>query len=341
MKTVKAACQRGIQSGEWAILEVFGVTLSSNFVFTYPLPPAAGKPEIRFTCVTEPPFDSDWAVMQSFAGRGENLKIYRLPDCLVVRLPQVGDFYIWPGEILCHPREPWDVASIELYFLGRILTIWQESQNRVVLHASAVMVGQQAIAFAAQSGSGKTGLAATFLAEGFPLLTDDTLALHVQGDSAETIVHGQPGYPQMRMWPEQAEHFVEDYERLPKVLPAFSKRRVCIGEKGFGSFYPHSAPLAAIYLPERRAVEEHGEAIEILPVPVSEALFHLIRHSFGASSTNQLVDQQRRLKRLLPIVQTVPVYRLLYPSGFQYLPTVQQTVLSSVRRNSQAAQAGC
>ena len=45
------------------------------------------------------------------------------------------------------------------------------------LHATAVVVDGEAVAFLGDCGYGKSTLGAAFLARGFPLLTDDVLAL--------------------------------------------------------------------------------------------------------------------------------------------------------------------
>lgn len=325
--------------------QLFGVTLRSDFPFTYPLPPSHSRPDVTFTCLSEAPLSLDWATMQPLTAHEHKrprrrlaLQLYAVADCLIVRVATVGDFYIWPHQILCHPCVPINVYEIELYLLGSILTLWQERHNRVVLHASAVVVDQQAIAFVARSGSGKSGLAVMFLAAGHALLTDDTLALQIPNDANANHIVGQPGYPQMRMWPEQADQFLGHHEHLPTLLPDVSKRRVPIGTDGFGTFCPHSTPIAAIYLPRRRSPEKYGKTIGILPLSQSQAIFHLMAHCFAMPYLNRVVDQQQRLRNLLPVVQRIPIYHLHYPSGFAYLPTVQQAILASLKNQHQHEQ---
>ena len=51
--------------------------------------------------------------------------------------------------------------------------------------------------------SGKSGLAAALMAAGHPMLSDDVLPIQdVDGE-----LRARSGYPQMRMWPDEAAHF--------------------------------------------------------------------------------------------------------------------------------------
>lgn len=157
--------------------------------------------------------------------------------------------------------------------------------------------------------------------EGFRLLTDDLLILEKRDAGWEA----HPSYPYMRMWPDEATHFLGDYTDLPRVRRGVEKRNVAIGEGGFGSFLDASAPLACIYLVSRRP-EGDDRGIEIQPVSRSEALIELVRHSFSARLVEAAGLQPARLDRLARLVRAVPVRRLVYPSGFDRLPEVVKSL---------------
>ena len=107
---------------------------------------------------------------------------------------------------------------MEIRLLGPVFSFWLELQGIPVLHASAVLVEGQAVAFLSSNYGGKTSLAATLMQAGHPLLTDDFLPVE-RGDG---LYLGRPGYPTMRMWPEEAEHFLGSYEDLGLVHPALT-----------------------------------------------------------------------------------------------------------------------
>jgi hypothetical protein len=180
-----------------------------------------------------------------------------------------------------------------------------------------------AIAFVSGHGGGKSGLAAAMIQAGASLLTDDLLVLEEQEDRWEA----RPSYPEMRMWPDEASHFAGPPESLPLVQTDSEKRRVAVGDGGFGSFLDSSTPLSCIYLASRRPETDGG--IEILPVSRSEALIELVRHSFSARLVEAAGLQPARLDRLARLVRNVPVRRLVYPSGFDRLPEVAEILLRS------------
>jgi hypothetical protein len=159
---------------------------------------------------------------------------------------------------------------------------------------------------------------------GASLLTDDVLVL----EERESQWEARPSYPHMRMWLDEAKHFMNNlHGDLPRVQRDSEKRSITVGPGGFGSFYDASTPLACIYLACRR--EETGGGVEIQPVPRSEALIELVRHSFSPRLVEAAGLQPARLDSLARLVRSVPVRRLVYPSGFERLPEVAEILMSS------------
>jgi len=66
-------------------------------------------------------------------------------------------------------------------------------------HASAVVIGERAVALVAASGSGKTSLAAHLVARGAPFMTDDVLSLELDGEG----VLAHPGPAMTSVAPEE------------------------------------------------------------------------------------------------------------------------------------------
>ncbi|MBC7260861.1 MAG: hypothetical protein H5T63_02510 [Chloroflexi bacterium] len=251
---------------------------------------------------------------------------YRLADCDVVRFPRISDYYLWPERVVCHLRNPEYAYLVEIQFLGPVISLWLERQGIPTLHASAVVVNGRAAAFLSTNSAGKSTLAAAMVQAGYPLLTDDILPV----EHVNTTLQGRPGYPQMRLWPDEAQYFLGHYEDLEFVHPAYAKRRVPIGPGGFGTFCDEAKPLACIYLPERRDAQKCGNQVEISPLSRRDALIELVRHSFVASVVEQLGLQAQRLDFFARMVQQVPMRRLVYPSGSEYLPQVQEAILTDL-----------
>jgi len=314
---------------------LYGITLASDFPFAAPLDwagsMASGPPDLTFSVCLEAPVPAVWEkeppVYKSpwRTEEGESaLFLYRAPGVEVLRFPGLLDFYLWPDRITCHLVDPRSQFLVELRLLGPVLAYWVERRGCVSLHASAVALddgGNKTAAFLSTHGGGKTGLAAALMQAGGALLTDDLLPVEERGGAF--LAH--PGYPQMRMWPDEAAWFLGGCDDLPLVHPELAKRRVPVGPDGFGSFHARPLPLACLYLPERRP-EARGP-VEIHPVAPRDAVIELVRHSFSPFLVEAAGLQPGRFDLFARLARQVPVRRLSYPTGFDRLPGVAEALL--------------
>ena len=85
--------------------------------------------------------------------------------------------------------------------LDQVLPAMAFEHSLIGLHASAVVVGGAGIAFAGPTSRGKSTLAASFAADGHPVVTDDCLMLRWK--SAEPCA--VPSYPSLRLWKSTAD----------------------------------------------------------------------------------------------------------------------------------------
>jgi hypothetical protein len=313
-----------VSSKKKRLLQLFGLTLSTNFPFTIDLPPASTPADLGFDLSPLPVLlDSHKARAYESPSQGQDGEslayLFRGPEYEVLQFPAIADFRLKTELIEAYlPAGAADLA--ELRFLGPVLSYWLERRGVPTLHASAARLGRGVVAFLSHKEGGKTGLAAAMMQAGFPLFTDDILPI----EDRDGMFLARPGYPQMRMWPDEAEHFLGGFEDLPLVHPAVTKRRVAVGVSGFGRFHNAALPLACIYLPER--VPEGP--IDIHEVSPRDALIELVRHSFLPYLVQAAGFQPRRLDFFARLVMQVPMRRLRYPSGFERLPEVVERILS-------------
>lgn len=292
---------------------------------------------LTFACVSDPPrCDAVQHVAPLNVSRfvdsdGQSLALlYRSDACDLLRFTHVADFYLSRDSIICHLLDPRYDYLVEIRLLGPVLSFWLECQGVVTLHASAVALDEGCVAFGSGNRSGKTALAASFVEAGYPLLTDDVLAI----DRADSAFLGRPSYPSMRMWPDQACHFLADCGGLEKVHPDYSKLRVPVGVHGFGTFSTESQPIACFYLPEKCEEQETCTEIRIESIPPREAVVELLRNSFSARLVEAAGLQGARLHLLARMAAEVPVRRIVYPHGFRTLPAVREAILADLEQLS-------
>ncbi len=316
----------------WPVYQIYGLTLASDFAFKNRLVRASGTPQLTFTCVSEPSSFDDrrhgelvYESPYRVDGGKSNYSLYRVAHGHVLRFADVAEFFVTSDRIVCRLLDPGCRHVVEILLLGSVLSFWLELREIPVLHAAVVVIGSGAVAFLADNKGGKSSLAASLMRRGCELLSDDILPVRFSDDRC----FAEPGYPQMRLWPDQAGHFLGRYEHLERVDPPLTKRRVPVGADGLGMFCERPKPLSCLYIPSRRSTEE-GCEVEIQPVPMAEALIELVRHSFVPHSVQALGLQPQRLSRLSRILGQVPVRRLLYPSGMEYLPGTCNAVLDDL-----------
>ncbi|HKH43126.1 MAG TPA: hypothetical protein VKM72_00495 [Thermoanaerobaculia bacterium] len=302
---------------------LFGLTLGSDVPFDNRFGEGGGPPADLDFSYGPPgaPLPDEASCLYS----GINLHLFRAPAREVLRVTNVADFHLWPERIVAHPAAAEAGPLIEIHLLGTVLSYWLERSGLVTLHASAVEMEGRAAVFSSTHGGGKTGLAAALLQTGHPLLGDDLLPI----EEREGTFVGRPGYPQMRMWPDEAAHFLGSHEHLPVVHPGLSKRRVPVGAGGLGTFHGSPLPLACIYILERGTEEEAPDIRDLSP---RDALIELLRHSFTPLLVEAAGLQPARFDLLSRLVLQVPVKRLRYPSGFDRLPRVAEAVRRDLER---------
>jgi hypothetical protein len=317
----------------WRKFSLFGLTLASDFTFANRLAPASGPPDLTFTCDQHaslfdqsPPGELIYSSTTRTEAGQSVFQIYRSETSDLLRFTDVADFHIKPEAIRCRLKNPDYLYLVEIHLLGNVLSYYLERSGILTLHASAVKMSGRAVAFLANNTGGKSSLAATFMQAGNPLLTDDILAIECTGNK----IHARPGYPSMRMWPPAANHFVGQHEDLEIVHPNLKKRRVPVGGDDFGEFCEHPLPLACIFIPARRDPARWGTKIEIETMRPTDAMMKLIGHSFTAQLMETLGWQKRRLAVLAEMVERIPVKRLVYPNGYEYMPRVREAILNEL-----------
>jgi hypothetical protein len=211
-----------------------------------------------------------------------------------------------------------DEATRHLY-LNQVLPLALSRQGKLVFHASAVAVAGNAIVFAAESGKGKSTLAASFATSGSPFLTDDGLVIEER--AAEYWV--APSHPSIRLWDDSQEALVRLGAPTAEPVPFTSKTRFLAGDEI--PFCDEPRPLRRVYF----LGDGTSARVSIEQVSKSDALIELVRHSF-------LLDIEAReliaahFDRLSRLVAAGICFKLDYPRTYVSLPDVRQAVLEHV-----------
>jgi hypothetical protein len=205
-----------------------------------------------------------------------------------------------------------DPGELILGFTSTLTGICLNLQGQVAIHANAVAIEGQALAFVGYSGAGKSTLSAFCTSHGAVFVTDDVLVMNEQGGVL-------PGNPRIKLYPETGESLgLEASEETDYKI--FYHPETQLG----GIVSQEPVPLRGIYL----LVESEQEEIYIESVPPAQSVFDLLTHAYDVS---KFIDRNPRLlDAYIELIDKFPVKKLVYPHDFNRLPEVYDLLLTEL-----------
>lgn len=258
----------------------------------------SGEPLRRWLPRPENPFRASL-----FADRGayrlwiDGLGWYRID-------PQAGEIWMPPHS---------DPLRREERLYGIPLAIVLARHGALPLHASAVQIGDAAVAFAAPGRHGKTTLAAALTAAGHRLLSED-LSCCAPGTAPVAV----PGPALLRVRPDAFERL--SISATEVTLADADRVHLAVRPEARGDCTP--VPLRALLL--LRRTEDR--------VAVASADPHLAIRDLWSLSMKLPTDEDRArcFAGITELVDRVPVYDLFRPNRWDLLPDIVARVVEVV-----------
>jgi hypothetical protein len=250
--------------------------------------------------------------------------IIRGSDGYLLCFPGAAEFQVDPEatRIRCLPRRDVPIETIRHLLLDQVIPRALSLRGGVVLHASAVVLGGDAVGFLGRTGEGKSTLATSFGAAGWVLLADDSL--HIRATPSGEV-YGLPSYPGMRLHPENAGVLLGKKPIGVPVAHYADKRRV--GPETMLRFARERTRIRRLYILMR---DDQATSIAIERPSLSDAFVELVRYAFRLDVED--VHRSRNEFRLLGLSTAPRLVRLLsYPGAYDALADVQAAVLDDLR----------
>jgi hypothetical protein len=310
------------------VYSLYGLACASPLRLPAPKPSPEVKPDIAFL----PGDAADFAAVRPPAPTRDWFRSRRLPD---------GSVYLcWTGVfeflVSANGRRIWYRAlprasreSFKNYLLTHVLSFSLLALGREHLHGTAVMIDDAAVAILGMPGHGKSTLGAALLARGYPLVTDDLVALSWRRGKYWI----EPGVPRIKLFPSMARALLGTTAG-PAMLRGTSKLILPLGAR---QTVQRRVPLTAIYVlvPPRRSTRRIG----IRARTPRAAMLDVVAHTF-----NTMVTDPKRLARQFAfardVTRHVPVASLSYPRRRALLPDVCDAIVADVRRARPAGPSG-
>ncbi len=241
----------------------------------------------------------------------------------LLRFPDLADFRISSDGrriSVSHP-ESTSIETLRHLLLDQVLPRVLTHTGRLVLHASCVRVQDRVLVFVAETGQGKSCLAASFDAAGYPLLSDDGVVVVPHPDGPRVL----PTYRSLRLWPDA---ICELYSQTPPLAPMAhysSKRRVELAER----CEEHRTPLPVGGIFVLGAGCPPPETPQVTRLTARDGCVELLRHTFQLDVT----DRQRTaalFSMVGELARQVPMFAIDYTRVYACLPQVHALILDQV-----------
>jgi hypothetical protein len=132
----------------------------------------------------------------------------------------IAAFKATNGNLLLVSPETVDQNLISLFTVSEALGLILFQRGYFLLHASSVMVGDEAWCFMGAPGAGKSTTAAAFIKAGCKLLSDDLTAIDFDSQGVAWVI---PAYPQLKIWDKTVDGLVYDKASLQPVSEGVNK----------------------------------------------------------------------------------------------------------------------
>ncbi|WP_078432601.1 ATP-binding cassette domain-containing protein [Metabacillus halosaccharovorans] len=222
---------------------------------------------------------------------------------VLFRLDDIAIFLIKEGKkISISPLKDYKEDIAKMIVLGTCIGAILLQRNILPLHGSTIAVNGKAYAIVGESGAGKSTLASTFIRDGYPILTDDIIAVSILNERTPFVI---PSYPQQKLWQETLHEFGKTTSNLKSVYGRQTKYYVPL----LAEFLTNPLPLAGIF----ELVKIDQEEVEVVTKTRLEQLSILYNHTYRNLMISGLRKLEWHFKVSTNILNNINVYQLQRP----------------------------
>jgi hypothetical protein len=242
---------------------------------------------------------------------------------VTVYMPEAALFRIEDGnKITVSPAEGADEDLIRLYVLGTCIGAVLLQRGIYPLHGSAIAINGKAYAFVGHSGAGKSTLASALINRGYPLLSDDVIAVSPSSSKQAPLVI--PAYPQQKLWQQSLDAFGVNNEELRAIYGRENK--YCIPVEA--DFCSSPMPLGGVF--ELVKSESDASEVGIHPIQKLERLDILFQHTYRQFLVQKMDLTRWHFTHSATLASQLPVYRLERPAAGFTAPQLVELILKTI-----------
>lgn len=263
------------------------------------------------------PSDSPADVTIRFGNLSHSAQKSNGGDYFLGSVEGLGTFLIRGGcEIVLDIEPNIEESVLRPVILGPLFAMLMRQRGLLVLHASCVAIDGVAVAFMTYSGGGKSTLAEALNNRGYDLLTDDVMAIDLNGSQPMVI----PSFPQIKLLPDAAAAIGP----APETLPLLHSQTPKLAHQLSQGFVQTPLALKRLY------VLEMGTHLEIIPLDPQQTFVELLRNSRAVGLLNAPEYTSTHLLQCTRLAKQVPICTLMRQRSLAAMPDVMQLIENDI-----------
>lgn len=196
------------------------------------------------------------------------------------------------------------------YFYGTGLSSILHLIGKFAIHASGVLVDQKLNLFCGESGIGKSTLAVSLKAKGFPFFSDDKCVLFKNEES--NIWEAFPSLKIIRLWDQTIEE-VETNPFIKNPTPVLYKENKYQFQVKQKDFISTNQPVGRIYI---LSIDDSLEKPEIIELSGIEKMTHLQSQVFRRSLIKGFQKEKDLWEFTSKLSKEIPIFLIKRPKRF-------------------------
>jgi hypothetical protein len=228
-----------------------------------------------------------------------------------------GNLYLhWPGIAtfrassathLTVAADTSDPDILSLFTVSEALGLILFQRGYLLLHASAVKVGDEAWCFMGEPGAGKSSTAAAFIKAGCQLLSDDLTAINFDSNQKPLVI---PSYPQLKIWSRTVQGLSYDQDTLRPVSEGVNK----FSYQPKSDFPDQPVPLSKVFFLQKETMTPGSRKLSAAEVPAE-----MLKNFPLAADLLTSEVLKKHFLQSLHCAQHAEIVRQGRPNGFEQL----------------------
>jgi len=270
---------------------------------------------------------SEWFMYWHFPDGELWLSCAKVNGGYLLRFNKLADFFLSEKgtQITYLPKPGIPSETTHHLLLDQVIPLVINLRGGEALHVSAILTPNGVAAFAGPAGSGKSTLAGALFNRGYPMVSDDCLALMEKNKGIYAI----PAYPGLRLWGDTLDYLFGDKGSHKSVAHYTDKRRLEI-EKITGTYCTEPQSLKRLYTIADSTVVNGKVNVLIERLSSQESFMALVKCAFRLDITDPHM-LKRQFHFLERAASRISVRCLSFTRDFNLLPAVREAILKDLQ----------